>query len=117
MQTAFDKMAAMIPRMQQLIKLFTDPDTDQPNAFTEVLHFLCDEVAAKSDNFREWQGHIGACSETVSSTSAENSSEFAVKVEGMISAILLGVQKLNKYHVAMETENQVPSKEDGEGSK
>lgn len=101
--TAWDKMAAMVPRIQQLYELFTDPDCSQPNAFTQVLHFLCDAVSDKHSLYKAW---LKEADVNVANTDGLDVGQFAGHVEAVISSILMAVQKLTKQHAATETEQE-----------
>ena len=105
MRTLFECLETKVPTMQHLAKLFCDPESDQPNAFNDVLHFLSEEVSEKSGNFRSW---IEECLDSTSQSTTESCDmdaieKFGEETEELISAVLLVVQKLSKHH---STENE-----------
>lgn len=103
--------------MQQMCKLFTDPDSNQPNAFTEVLHFLSDEIISKTSDFETWHKATEGQGQR-NDLDSDRVCEFSEKIEQLISSILLVVQKQSKHHVAMETESvDDNAKEDAEGKR
>ncbi|XP_053396218.1 midasin-like isoform X2 [Mercenaria mercenaria] len=104
MKTVYAKLFAIVPSMQQLCKLFTDPDSSHPNAFTEVLHFLSEEINSKVSEFETWHKTIEGQGQ-VNDLASDAVSEFSETLEQLISSILLVVQKQSKHHVTMETEN------------
>jgi len=84
----------------------TTQNNCQSNAFTQVLHFLSDEVSRKTSEYNAWASETKQSQGDVDSLDI---GQFAGQVEELISSILLAVQKLKKQH--MVTETQVEEKE------
>jgi hypothetical protein len=103
-KTVFTKVSAIVPTIQQISKSFTDPDSHNPNAFTEVLHFLSDEISSKSSEFETWLKVIEGEGQ-MNDLDSDTVLDFSEKLEQLVASILLVVQKQSKHHVTIETEN------------
>ena len=104
----------MKPKIEQISKQFSGPEPQShPNAFTEVLYFLCDEISGKSCDFNTW--FVSGESRAVKTKNIEKVGEFSEQVEDLVSDILLVVQKLSKHHVTMETETGDLEGDEGQG--
>ena len=100
MKKSFESLEATVPTMQHIAKLFCDPESEQPNAFNEVLFFLSAEVTEKSTDFRTWLEKYLDIEIQIPSDICDSEAvmEFAEVSEQLMSAILIVVQKLNKHH-------------------
>ena len=119
MRTLFECLETKVPTMQHLAKLFCDPESDQPNAFNDVLFFLSEDISEKSGNFRTW---IEECLDSTSQSTTASCDmdaveKFGEETEEMISAVLLVVQKLSKHHSReKEDGNARDATDDGKSS-
>ena len=98
-------------KLQKISVQFGDPICpDHPNAFTEVLHFLSNQISEKSRNFIRW---FSDCEKNKGHVESEECSyeEFSERTKSCVHHILISVQKLKKTHVSLETDEN----DDNEG--
>ncbi|KAH3728760.1 hypothetical protein DPMN_054902 [Dreissena polymorpha] len=105
----------MKSRLLEIIKLFTDPGSESPNAFTEVLHLLVEEASVKLSEFNTWQERMGSRNDD-GEPSKETLGWFSSRLEEIIASVLLVVQKQSKSTVSMETGSDDVAKEENEGN-
>ncbi|KAL4232858.1 AAA ATPase midasin [Mactra antiquata] len=104
LRNVINKMAAISPRMQQLAKLFNDPDSSHPNAFTDVIYFLCNEITDQSKKLNTWIDNVEENCTEKKDIDSNDLSQFADDVEQIVSSILLVIQKQTKLHTPTDTE-------------
>lgn len=111
----FSVLQAKVPTMQHIAKLFSDPNSDESNAFNEVLVFLSEEVRKKSHDFSSWMEN---CLKAEAELKGEDIDleavqEYSDEIEQLMAAILIVIQKLRKHHVKDTDDSHENSPDDG----